>query len=108
MVAMLLAAVYVYHKSSLTLTNKSCVQLVQRTLFNKKISRLSMSNVEDVNVEQKGVISSMLGFGTLTIQTAGEEDNFVFTFCPSPNTYAEKVIEARQAYVRHSSDEAKV
>jgi hypothetical protein len=96
--------VYVYKKSSLTLTDRSLVQIIQRSLFNKKVSRLSMSNVEDVNAEQKGIIASMLGYGTLTVQTAGEEDNFVFSFCPNPNFYAEKILEARQAYVQHSED----
>lgn len=91
---------YVYRQSHLTLTDKSCLQVIQRNLFNKKTSRLSMSNVEDVNVDQRGVIASLFNYGTLTIQTAGEEDNFVFTFCPSPNFYAERILEARQAYAQ--------
>jgi uncharacterized membrane protein YdbT with pleckstrin-like domain len=91
---------YVYHQSRLTLTDKSCVQVIQRNLFNKKISRLSMSNVEDVNVDQRGIIASLFNYGTLTVQTAGEEDNFLFTFCPSPNLYAERILEARQAYAQ--------
>ncbi|HVO86663.1 MAG TPA: PH domain-containing protein [Candidatus Binatia bacterium] len=102
--AVLMAAIYIYHKSSLTLTDRSIVQLVQRTLFNRKFSRLSMSNVEDVNCEQKGVIANMLGYGTLTVQTAGEEDNFVFKFCPTPNIYAERILAARQAYTTHKDD----
>jgi len=93
-------AAYVYGQSHLTLTDKSCVQVIQRSLFNKKTSRLSMSNVEDVNVDQRGIISSLFNYGTLTIQTAGEEDNFVFTFCPKPNLYAERILEARQAYAQ--------
>jgi hypothetical protein len=92
---------YIYRQSHLTLTDKSCVQVTQRNLFNKKTSRLSMSNVEDVNVEQRGLISSLFNYGTLTIQTAGEEDNFVFTFCPNPNRYAEQILEARQSYAQH-------
>jgi len=92
---------YIYHQSHLTLTDKSCVQVIQRNLFSRKTSRLSMSNVEDVNVDQRGVLSSLFNFGTLTIQTAGEEDNFVFTFCPDPNQYAEQILEARQVYAQH-------
>lgn len=98
--AIVLTMVYVYHQSRLTLTDKSLVQIVQRGLFNKKISRLSMSNVEDVNVEQRGIIAHMLNFGILTVQTAGQEDNFIFTNCPNANVYAEKILEARQAYVK--------
>lgn len=92
--------IYVYHQSKLTLTDQSLVQVIQRSLFNCKTSRLSMSNVEDVNVEQTGVIANIFGYGTLTVQTAGEEDNFVFTYCPTPNIYAERILEARQSYAR--------
>jgi membrane protein YdbS with pleckstrin-like domain len=101
MTLILLAVINVYYRSKLTLTDKSLVQVVQSTLFSCKTSRLSMSNVEDVNVEQRGIISSLFNFGTLTVQTAGQEDNFVFSFCPQPNVYAERILQARQAYAQH-------
>ena len=97
----LFAMAYVYGQSHLTLTDKSCIQVIQRSLFNRKTSRLSMSNVEDVNVDQRGIIASIFNYGTLTIQTAGEEDNFIFNFCPCPNLYAERILDARQAYAQH-------
>ena len=78
---------------------------MQKTLFNRKVSRLSMSNVEDVNEEQRGIISSLFNYGTLTVQTAGTEDNFVFTLCPDPTKLADKIIEARQAYARSLEEE---
>lgn len=93
--------IYVYDQSKLTLTDRSLVTLVQRGLFNKKTSRLSMSNVEDVNVDQRGIIAHLFNYGTLTVQTAGEEDNFVFSQCPNANVYAEQILEARQAYALH-------
>jgi hypothetical protein len=57
-----------------------------------------MSNVEDVNVQENGFLPTILNFGTLTVETAGEEDNFIFPMCPSPNHYAEIILEARQKY----------
>ena len=96
----LLVANYVYKKSRIIVTDRSVVQVLQKAPFNRKISRLSMSNVEDVNVEQKGILPSLFNYGTLTIQTAGQEDNFVFGMCPNPDYYASEVLEARQAYVR--------
>lgn len=100
MIALLLISSYVYRRSKLLVTDKSVVQILQHALFNRKISRLSMSNVEDVNVEQKGLLQSLFNYGTLTIQTAGSEDNFVFTMCPTPDKHAERILEARQSYVR--------
>lgn len=105
-VALILSVVtYVYRQSRLLVTDKSLVQVMQKTLFIRKVSRLSMSNVEDVNEEQRGFWSSFFNFGTLTVQTAGTEDNFVFTLCPNPAKLADRIIEARQAYAKSLEEE---
>ncbi|HEU5005251.1 MAG TPA: PH domain-containing protein [Candidatus Saccharimonadales bacterium] len=91
---------FVYRQCRVIVTDKSLVTVVQKSLFSKKTSRLSMSNVEDVSAEQNGILPSMFNYGTLTIQTAGEEDNFIFPLCPKPNDIADKILEARQAYAR--------
>ncbi len=93
-------SIYVYRRSKIIVTDKSLVQIIQKAIFNRKVSRLSLSNVEDVSVEQKGILASMFNFGTLTIQTAGEMDNFIFPLCPMPNKFAEQIIDARQKYVQ--------
>jgi len=98
--AMLAISTAVYRRCRILLTDQSLVTVVQRAMFSRKISRLSMSNVEDVTVEQKGILPSILDYGTLTIQTAGQEDNFIFPLCPKPNEVADKILEARQAYAR--------
>jgi len=96
----LFAVTYVYRQSQLLVTDKSLIQVMQKTLFIRKVSRLSMSNVEDVSEEQRGFWASFFNFGTLTVQTAGTEDNFIFTLCPNPAKLADRIIEARQAYAK--------
>lgn len=96
----LLLSAHVYRKSRLLIADKSLVSTVQRALFSRKIARLSMANVEDVTCDQKGILQSLFNYGTLTIQTAGQEDNFIFPYCPKPNEVADQIIEARQAFVR--------
>lgn len=100
LVFVLFVATYVYRQSRLLVTDKSLVEVLQKSLFIRHISRLSMSNVEDVTSEQRGILATIFDFGTLTIQTAGEEDNFIFPTCPDPNKYAHQILEARQAYAR--------
>ena len=106
LVLILFTVTYVYRQSRLLVTDKSLVQIMQKTLFIRKVSRLSMSNVEDVNEEQRGILASIFNYGTLTIQTAGTEDNFVFSLCPNPTSLADKIIEARQAYAEKLQEEA--
>jgi predicted GNAT family acetyltransferase len=64
-----------------------------------------MSNVQDVAAEHKGFLATIFNFVTLTVQTAGEEDNFIFPYCPNPDFYADKILEARQAYAKSTQEE---
>lgn len=100
MALVLFVATYIYRQSKLLVTNKSLVQIVQSGLFIRKVSRLSMSNVEDVNAEHRGILSTIFNYGVLTVQTAGQEDNFIFPWCPDPELYADRVLEARQVYAQ--------
>jgi hypothetical protein len=105
LVLILFTATYIYRQSRLLITDRSLVQIMQRSLFNKKVSRLSISNVEDVSEEQRGILPSFFNYGTLMVQTAGAEENFIFTLCPNPSLIADQIIEARQAYARKLEEE---
>jgi membrane protein YdbS with pleckstrin-like domain len=105
LVLILFTATYVYRQSRLLVTDRSLVQIMQKTLFIRKVSRLSMSNVEDVSEEQRGMLANIFSYGTLTVQTAGTEDNFIFTLCPNPARLADKIIEARQLYAKSLEEE---
>lgn len=104
LVLILFTATYIYRQSRLLITDRSLVQITQKTLFNRKVSRLSFSNVEDVSEEQRGILASLFGYGTLMVQTAGERDNFDFTLCPNPSRLADRIIEARQAYAEATKE----
>ena len=105
LVLILFTATYIYRQNRLLITDRSLVQVTQKSLFINKASRLSFSNVEDVSAEQRGILASIFGYGTLMIQTAGERENFDFTFCPSPNELADRIIEERQKYAETLQEE---
>lgn len=98
LVLIMIVATYIYKLSQITITNKEVVQVLQRGLFSRKVSRLDLSNVEDVTADQHGILQSIFNYGTLTIQTAGELENFIFPYCPHPNTYADEILDARQEH----------
>lgn len=102
----LFVATYIYRQNRILVTDRSLVQVLQKGLFIRKVSRLSMSNVEDVTAEHRGILSTIFNYGVLNIQTAGERENFLFSWCPEPDTYADRILEARQAYAERLEDEA--
>lgn len=95
----LLVYAYIYRQSRLLIADRSLVQITQKSLFIRKMSRLSMTEVEDVSAERRGILSTIFGYGTLVVQTAGEKENFVFPLCPTPEVYADQIIEARQSFM---------
>lgn len=90
---------YIYRQSKLIISNKNLTQIIQSGLFSRKVSELSMSNVEDVTANQRGFFASIFNYGDLVVETAGEQANFKFIFCPKPNFYGKIVLDARQKYV---------
>lgn len=94
----LVIATYVYEHNKLIITNKNVTQILQRSLFSRKVSELSMSNVEDVSADKTGILQTVFNYGVLRIQTAGELENFMFIYCPRPNYYGRIILDARQKY----------
>lgn len=95
----LIVYTYIYRQSKLIITDKNLTQILQRGLFSRKVSELSMANVEDVTANQHGVFASIFGYGDLNVETAGEQNNFNFKFCPNPNKYGRIILDARQKYI---------
>jgi hypothetical protein len=89
-------AIYIYRQNKLLVTNKHLAMVTQRTLVNRKVSQLSMRDVEDSNADQKGLLPTAFNYGTLTVETAGEMENFIFTMCPRPSEYSDQILAARE------------
>jgi uncharacterized membrane protein YdbT with pleckstrin-like domain len=98
-VLIILVATIIYRQSHLIITDKNITQVLQGGLFQRKVSQLTMANVEDVTSEQRGFFASIFDFGVLKVETAGEQENFHFNFCPKPSYYAKIILEAREKYV---------
>lgn len=98
-------ATYIYRQNRILVTDRSLVQVMQKGLFARKVSRLSMSNVEDVSATHHGILSTIFNYGILHIQTAGERENFVFPWCPEPDNYADRILDARQAYAHRLEED---
>ncbi|HVC36360.1 MAG TPA: hypothetical protein VNE40_02865 [Candidatus Dormibacteraeota bacterium] len=88
----------VYRANKWILTADSLTQIKQTSLLDRQSSQLSLGNLEDVSVSQDGILSHMLNFGTLQVETAGEHSKFVFPYCPKPAFYSQQILSAREAF----------
>jgi hypothetical protein len=68
----------------------------------RKVSQLSLANVEDVTSEQRGIFSNMFNYGVLNIETAGEQANFNFGYCPNPHRIAKIILDAKDDFLSNT------
>lgn len=94
-------AYWVYTHSRLLITDQNVIELRQISLFARRTSHLNMINVEDVTVIKHGILQTVLNYGTLQIETAGDNDNFEFINTPNPDIYRHMVINAHERAIEH-------
>lgn len=99
MVIILMIATVIYYESKLVVTTKTITQTLQLSLFHKKTSQLAVSNIEDVTANRNGFFPTILNYGKLLVETAGEQENFHFDYCAHPDHYAKLILEARQQFI---------
>lgn len=89
-------ATIIFKENRLIITDRNITQILQYGLFNRKVSQLNVNNVEDVTAQQNGILATTFNYGTLKIETAGEQMNFHYTFCPDVGGYAKIILDARE------------
>jgi hypothetical protein len=73
-----------YYLDVWIVTDQRVVNIEQHGLFRREISELEHSKIQDVTTEVHGIIATLLKFGYVYIQTAGEKSRFVFKQVPDP------------------------
>lgn len=99
MVGITIIATIIYNLSQLVITDKTITQTIQVGLFSKKTSQLAVSSVEDVTANKNGFFPTIFNYGRLLVETAGEQENFHFDYCPHADHYAKLILETRQQFM---------
>ena len=73
-----------YYLNLWVLTDRRIVDIKQRTYFNREVSSLLLNRVQDVTSDVSGVLSSLLDIGTIHVQSAGEDEEFIMAGIPRP------------------------
>lgn len=92
-------AAFIYTQNVLIVTSEKIAQQLYLSLFSKKISQLSIADVQDSTVVQNGIFPHLFNYGTVVIETAGEQRNYNFTFAPNPYDVSKALTGAHEADV---------
>jgi len=92
-----------YYLDVWVVTNQRILNIEQEGLFSRTISELNIEMIQDVTSEMKGKLATILNFGNVYIQTAGEQRRFIFENIPEPRQVASKIIALHQKAVKETA-----
>ncbi|MEI7818685.1 MAG: PH domain-containing protein [bacterium] len=102
---MWMASIFIWRQNMMVLTNENVVDIDQSGLFQKRISTLRLSRVQDISVKVKGPIQTIFRYGTVTIQSAGENKLFEFDYVPDPYEVKSYMVKLFEEFVDHKPQE---
>lgn len=73
-----------YYLDVWVITDRRVVNVEQKGLFLRQVSELRYQKIQDVTTEVEGFFPTLLDFGEVFVQTAGEKARFLFHNIPRP------------------------
>jgi len=81
-----------YYLDVWIVTNERIINIEQEGLFHRTASELHLTAVQDATSDVRGIIRTLLDYGNVQIQTAGEKGRFVFKNISRPERIKEKIL----------------
>ncbi len=92
-----------YYLDVWVVTNMRLVDIEQRSLFNRKSSTLELDHIEDITVHIEGFFESIIGYGTLSVQTAGHIQEFLINDISDPEESKQVIYNAQHNLKKHDN-----
>jgi uncharacterized membrane protein YdbT with pleckstrin-like domain len=86
-------------------TDKRIVNIEQKGLFARETSELQLEKIQDVATDVKGVIPTFLNYGTIEVQTAGEQEKFIFKDIPDPYAVKDLIMQLQKKFEQQENVE---
>lgn len=94
---------WVQQLNAFILTEQRIVDVDQRGFFHRVVSETTYDKVQDVSYVVKGVLPTMLKFGTVLVQTAGSSANLELQGVREPQRVQDLILRLQRETARHSS-----
>lgn len=85
------------------ITDQRIVNIEQNGLFARTTSELRLEKIQDVATDVKGVIPTFLNYGNLEVQTAAEQEKFLFRNIPDPYAVKDLIMKLQKGF-EHQED----
>lgn len=87
------------------ITDRRIINVEQKGLFIRRVSELYYEKVQDVTTDVKGFLPTIINYGDVIVQTAGEEDNFLLRTVSDPYQIKSLIAEQQRTRARKGSEQ---
>ncbi len=95
-----------YYLDVWIVTSKRILDIEQHGLFSRDMSEFRLDRIQDVTIEVKGILPTLLRFGDIHVQTAGEAREFIIRSIPHPYRVRDIIIKEHDRAVVESHSKA--
>lgn len=88
---------YRYQNDRWLITNQRIIDSIRRHWFHHQIASTDLIHVEDMTIRKEGVLPTLVNFGDVRCQTAGQVENFVLSGIRDPGKVLALIDAARDA-----------
>jgi membrane protein YdbS with pleckstrin-like domain len=81
-----------YYLDVWVITNKRIIDVEQKGIFNREISTFYYDRVQDITIEVRGLLATMMDFGDIHVQTAGQGREFILYKATSPHLAKREIL----------------
>ena len=103
--AYVLESFFFWYFNVYIVTTERVVDIDFYNLIYKKVSDADLTKIQDVTYSMGGVLRTLLNYGDVDIQTAGELPNFDFAAVPKPDRVAKILQELREEEEQETIDQ---
>lgn len=100
---MIFYALAMYSLNVVIVTNFRLIDSNQKGFFNRRISEVHLSRIQDITVHTEGFIQTVFKFGSIELQTASEEREFIFPQIPNPEHVKDVIMNLAEECVKNQN-----
>jgi len=94
-----------YYYDIWIITSERIINIEQKGMFTRKASELRFRKIQDVTTEVVGFFPTILNYGDVKIQTAGEQNEFVFRTISDPYAIKNIIMDLQKQSEGHIGEE---
>jgi uncharacterized membrane protein YdbT with pleckstrin-like domain len=87
------------------ITDRKIINIEQWGLFNRQVGEFKYERIQDITVQIRGFIPTLLDYGDVHIQTAGAVSRYVFDDVPNPNEIKNMIMNLQKQKVQSETND---